>query len=112
MTTREEFVAELAAERILRDWSQSRVAEMLGTSLRSVSRWEDGQAFPAEDMLRAWAALLELPVPDGVSTPVAGCGTNAGYHRHLYRREVTCRACCAAHTAAVTAWSQRRETSS
>lgn len=30
---------------------------------------------------------------------VIRCGTESGYRRHRYRREVTCRACCDAHAA-------------
>src|SRR5690348_4673447 len=36
----------LKVERELRGWSQARVAEAIGTTVRTVIRWEQGQAFP------------------------------------------------------------------
>src|SRR5215469_5805898 len=36
----------LKAERVLRGWSQARVAEALNTTVRTISRWEQGQALP------------------------------------------------------------------
>src|SRR5437762_10669959 len=36
----------LKVERELRGWSQARLAEELGTTTRSVSRWEQGIALP------------------------------------------------------------------
>src|SRR5258708_39497606 len=36
----------LKIERKLRGWSQSRIAEALGTTTRTVSRWEQGLAVP------------------------------------------------------------------
>jgi tetratricopeptide (TPR) repeat protein/transcriptional regulator with XRE-family HTH domain len=36
----------LKMERVLRGWSQAKVAEALNTTVRTVSRWEQGQALP------------------------------------------------------------------
>jgi len=36
----------LKVERELRGWSQAKLAETLGTTTRSVSRWEQGLAMP------------------------------------------------------------------
>src|SRR6266481_3121850 len=36
----------LKAERELRGWSQSRIAELLGTTTKTVGRWERGEAVP------------------------------------------------------------------
>ena len=36
----------LKAERTLRGWSQARVAEAVGTNVRTVIRWEQGQSTP------------------------------------------------------------------
>ena len=36
----------LKQEREARDWSQTRLAEMLGVTARTVARWEQGQTFP------------------------------------------------------------------
>src|SRR6266571_1618001 len=37
----------LKAEREQRGWSQSTIAEALGTTIRTVSRWEQGIAMPS-----------------------------------------------------------------
>ena len=36
----------LKLERVLRGWSQAKVAEALNTTVRTISRWEQGQALP------------------------------------------------------------------
>src|SRR5215813_13676323 len=36
----------LKVERELRGWSQAKVAEALKTTVRTISRWEQGQALP------------------------------------------------------------------
>src|ERR1700756_3155988 len=36
----------LKVERELRGWSQAKVAEALNTTVRTISRWEQGQALP------------------------------------------------------------------
>src|SRR4051812_30541227 len=36
----------LKAERELRGWSQSKIAELLGTTTKTVGRWERGEAMP------------------------------------------------------------------
>jgi tetratricopeptide (TPR) repeat protein/DNA-binding XRE family transcriptional regulator len=40
------FATQLRHERKLHAWSQEHLAEMVGTTVRSVSRWERGSAFP------------------------------------------------------------------
>jgi transcriptional regulator with XRE-family HTH domain len=36
----------LKEERELRGWSQSKVAEAISTTTRTINRWEQGKAFP------------------------------------------------------------------
>ncbi|HLJ36068.1 MAG TPA: helix-turn-helix domain-containing protein, partial [Ktedonobacteraceae bacterium] len=37
---------QLKVERVLRGWSQSKVSEAVGTNVRSIIRWEQGQTLP------------------------------------------------------------------
>lgn len=58
----------LKVERELRGWSQAKVAKTLGTTIRTISRWEQGQAIPYPHYREQLCALfgknaLELGFP-------------------------------------------------
>lgn len=52
------LVAELAAARTTRRWSQDGLSDAIGVAKNSVSRWETGTNTPGLAMLRAWAGAL------------------------------------------------------
>lgn len=52
------LVAELAAARTTRRWSQDGLSDAIGVAKNSLSRWETGASTPGLAMLRAWAGAL------------------------------------------------------
>lgn len=52
------LVAELAAARTTRRWSQDCLSDAIGVAKNSLSRWETGTNTPGLVMLRAWAGAL------------------------------------------------------
>lgn len=52
------LVAELAAARTTRRWSQDGLSDAIGVAKNSLSRWETGTNTPGLVMLRAWAGAL------------------------------------------------------
>jgi tetratricopeptide (TPR) repeat protein/transcriptional regulator with XRE-family HTH domain len=66
------FGARLRAERQRRGWSQSRLAELVGTIPNTISRWELGQAHPHPHLRARLVALLGLDLVgrDGVAPAV------------------------------------------
>lgn len=97
----DEFVAVLRKTRRERKITQRQVGERLGVRQGTVANWERCYVRPADGVLRDWAALLAVDVPDGVQGwRTSPCGTQAGYQRHRYRGEATCQPCRTAATAA------------
>jgi transcriptional regulator with XRE-family HTH domain len=79
---------------------QCDIARPLGVTDTAVAFWELGRLRPLDEHLRAWAGLLDVPVPAGVEgggRAVAQCGTRSGYGRHLRLREPPCDGCRAAN---------------
>ena len=55
----------LKVARELRGWSQAKLAEEIGTTSRSVSRWEQGLAlpYPHSHQLKDWWVLEKAGIP-------------------------------------------------
>lgn len=64
----------LAKARRLMGWSQQRMADELGISIRTVVRLEDQTTAPKRPVLIAWAELTGVPLEwltdEGVTAPV------------------------------------------
>lgn len=54
----------LAEQRKARMWTQSDLAEKVGVSQNSVSRWETGESFPSKANLQKIAELFDVTVQD------------------------------------------------
>lgn len=52
----------LKRERLRRGWSQADVAERIGSNTKTVSRWEQGKAFPGPYLRQKLAELNGLPL--------------------------------------------------
>ncbi len=55
----------LRAERLRRGWTQADLAGRLGLSQPTIASWESGNRYVTPTNLRAWAALLDVPLPGG-----------------------------------------------
>lgn len=91
--TVEEFIESLRMERLRRRIRQVALAEQIGVSNVALCGWESGSV-PTDEHLRAWAAALDVAVPDGVrGTQLSPCGTTGGYQRHMHYRTTVCDPC-------------------
>lgn len=93
MSSLVEFIDALRMERLRRRIRQIVLARQLGVSNVTLCGWESGSV-PTDEHLRAWAAALNVDVPDGVrGTQLSPCGTTGGYQRHVRHRTPACDAC-------------------
>lgn len=63
--TVDQIIAALRAERKRRRWTQTHVAQLIGTTQPVISRYENGKVTPHADTLCQWAAALERPLTPG-----------------------------------------------
>ena len=54
-------------------WTQTQLAEQLGTSVQSVSRWESGGGYPDMELLPELAKIFGVTVDN-----LLGCGGGGG----------------------------------
>lgn len=111
MTALAGFIGTLRQARQNHGLSVSEMAGLVGVAKPTVIRWEGvargatAACTPRDDTLRRWAAILQVPVPEGVhGAPVGRCGTRHGYRLHLERRRPPCDACLRANTDRQLAW--------
>lgn len=102
------FLLELNQERQDRGLSLRAVAATAQVSVSALHQYERGEKTPPDPKLHAWAAALNMPVPDGVvglqPRPAAVCGTNGGYLRHKRLSEPIDEACRVAHNQTLADW--------
>ncbi len=95
-----EFVEQLRMERHRQRRTAGSVATAVGVSQQTLSNWEGARSSPTDSNLRAWAAALGVPIPDGVQgLTVQECGTNAGRFRPRLAGEPVCDPCRLAYNA-------------
>src|SRR5262245_56703232 len=58
------FPHQLKLMRGERGWSQAKLAELLGTDVKTVSRWERGEAFPVTSLRADLSALFAMSMSD------------------------------------------------
>lgn len=56
--TPDEIATALTKERSRRNWTQTRVARLVGTTQSAISGWENCNNYPNIDSLTRWAAAL------------------------------------------------------
>ena len=49
------------------DMTQERLAELLGVSYQSVSRWENGTTYPDLELIPMLAQIFSVTIEDGVN---------------------------------------------
>lgn len=58
------FGANISKLRKAKDFTQSELAEKLDSSIDNVSRYENGESYPSEEMINKMSAALSIPVLD------------------------------------------------
>lgn len=74
----DQIINALTVERGRRNWSQQRLADMLGTTQSAISEWECGKSRPSVDSLGRWAGALGLTLslewlPNAQTNHLASC---------------------------------------